>query len=313
MKHAAEARRVAVVVNTGSRLGAASYDQAVRRLSDSGVPVVTTEAVTEGSAMRSTLERVLAQDHDLVVVGGGDGTLSTAAGLIAGTEVTLGVLPLGTANDFARTLQVPGDLDAACRTLADGAVVDVDVGRVDGHPLLNVASVGLAVGVTEALTARLKRFFGPLAYPVATARAYRQHRPFRARLEFPDGDHAPVELSDLLQVTVGNGRYYGGGHAIAPAAGIDDHKLDVVAIVRGRMPEHVRIARRLRDGTFVEHDNVHYLTSRRLHLTTEPPSPVTVDGELVSTTPTRFAIERNALHVVVPADSTAATLDGPRA
>ncbi|WP_084789569.1 lipid kinase [Saccharomonospora iraqiensis] len=313
LREAAEARRVAVVVNTGSRRGAEHYGPVVRRLARTGLPVVTTHAVTDGAEMEPTLRQVIDADHDLIVVGGGDGTLSTAAGLLAGTDRTLGILPLGTANDFARTLHVPADPVTACHALAEGRVVDVDVGRVDGEPLLNVASVGLAVGVTEALTARLKKFLGPLAYPVATARAYRQHRPFRARLEFPDGDHEPVDLDDLLQVTVGNGRYYGGGNAISPTAGIDDHELDLVAIVRGSLPEHVTIARRLRDGTFVRHDNVHYLTTRRVRLSTDPPSDVTVDGEIAGTTPTLFTIERNALHVVVPTGSTAATLDGARA
>ncbi|MGH3334129.1 MAG: lipid kinase [Nocardioidaceae bacterium] len=313
MREAAEAQRVAVVVNAASRRGAAAFEQAVERLTRAGVPVVSRHAVSDGTRLTATLERVVDEGHDLIVVGGGDGTVGCAAGLVAGTEATLGVLPLGTANDFARTLQLPDDLDTACDTLAHGKVVDIDLGHVDGRPFLNVASVGLSVGVTEALSPRLKRRLGPLAYPVATLRAYRRHEPFTARLEFPDGDREPIELADLLQVAVGNGRHYGGGNAVSPTAGIDDHVLDVYAIERGRLREHVSIARLLKDGSFIEHDRVHHVTTRRVRLVTEPALPVNLDGEIAATTPSLFEIERNAVHVVVPQHATSATLDGRRA
>lgn len=313
MKEAREARRVAVVVNTASRRGAVAYETALRHLDAAGVPVVSRHAVTDAADLPAVLDGVIADGHDLVVVGGGDGTVGCAAGKVAGTEVTLGVLPLGTANDFARTLEVPSDVATACATLAEGIVVDVDLGRVDGCPFLNVASVGLSVGVTQALSPALKRRLGPLAYPVATLRAYRRHEPFTARLEFPDGDHAPLDLPDLLQVAVGNGRHYGGGNAVSPTAGIDDHLLDVYAIVRGRLREHVSIARFLKDGSFVEHDRVHHLTSRRVRLVTDPALPVNLDGEIAAATPSLFEIERNAVHVVVPRGSTGAVLDGARA
>lgn len=313
MKDAREATSVAVVVNTGSRRGATAYDEVVRQLTRSGLPVARTHAVTTGAELDATLHEVIAEGHDYVVVGGGDGTVSCAAGKAAGTDVTLGVLPLGTANDLSRTLEIPSDLAAACSTLADGKVVDIDLGRADGRPFLNVASAGLSVGVTEALTPWLKRRLGPLAYPVATLRAYRRHQPFRARLEFPDGDQDPIEVDDLLQVAVGNGRHYGGGNAVSPTAGIDDHILDVYAIVRGRLREHVSIARLLKDGSFIHHDRVHHVTTRSLRLVTEPELPVNLDGEIAATTPTLFEIERNAVHVVVPRDATSAELDGRRA
>jgi YegS/Rv2252/BmrU family lipid kinase len=313
MKVAREARSAAVVVNAGSRRGAAVHELAVDKMKAAGVPVDAVHPVMSGAELAATLDRVIGEGYDLVVVGGGDGTVSCAAGRVAGTDVTLGVLPLGTANDFARTLEIPGDLDAACAAVADGKVVDIDLGRANGQPFLNVASAGLSVAVTEALSPRLKKHLGPLAYGVATLRAYRRHRPFRARLEFPDGDHEPMDLDDLLQVAVGNGRHYGGGNAVSPTAGIDDHILDVYAIVRGRLREHVSIARLLKDGSFIEHDRVHHVTSRRVRLTTEPALPVNLDGEIAATTPTLFEIERNAVHVVVPQTSTAAALDGRRA
>ena len=312
MRYAEDARSAAVVVNTGSRRGAAAYAEAVERLTAEGVPVRSATAVSRGADIADVVARAVAEGHDLVVVGGGDGTIACAADVVAGTEVTLGVLPLGTANDFARTLQLPSDVADACAALAHVQVVDVDLVRVDGRAYLNVASAGLSVGVIEALTPGLKRRLGPLAYPVATLRAYRRHRPFAARLEFPAGDHETLELDDLLQVAVGNGRHYGGGNAVSPTAGIDDHLLDVYAIVRGRLRDHVSIARLLKDGSFVHHDRVHHVTTRALRLVTDPELPVNLDGEIAARSPATFTVERNALHVVVPRESTAASLDGAR-
>ena len=313
MRQASEARKVAVVVNAASRRGAAGYERAVELLGHAGVPVATKRAVASGSELSGAVEQAVADGHDLVVVGGGDGSVGGAAGVIAGTEVALGVLPLGTANDFARTVQVPSELEAACETLAHGKVVDIDLGRVDGRAYVNVALVGLSVGVTRALTAELKRRLGPVAYPVAALRAYAQHQPFSARLEFPGSDLEALEFDDLLQVAVGNGRHYGGGNTMSPTAGIDDDLLDVYAIVRGRLWDHVSIARLLKDGTFIEHERVHHLTTRQVRLVTEPSLPVNLDGEIVTNTPSVFEIERNAVNVVVPQHATSAAIDGPRA
>ncbi|MFI2565617.1 lipid kinase [Paenarthrobacter sp. NPDC018779] len=311
MTSARDVRSAAVVINAASRRGAAATDAAVAAMREAGLPLSSVHAVSSGAELGAALERVIAEEHDLVVVGGGDGTVSFAAGLLAGTEIALGVLPLGTANDLARTLEIPSGLAEACAVVADGKIVDIDLGRANGKPFLNVASVGLSVGVTEALSPRLKKHIGPLAYGVATVQAYARHQPFRARLEFPDGDHQTLELEDLLQVAVGNGRHYGGGNTVSPMAGIDDHTLDIYAILAAPLREHVKIARLLKDGSFVEHDRVYHLETRNVRLVTEPPLSVNLDGEIATETPTDFSVQRNAVHVVVPQGSTSATFDGP--
>jgi YegS/Rv2252/BmrU family lipid kinase len=216
----------------------------------------------------------------------------------------LGVLPLGTANDFARTLDLPPTLPAAISALATGKVVDIDLGRANGHPFLNVASLGLSVAATRALRPSIKRRLGPVAYPVSALVAYRRHRPFQARLEFPDGDGPPLDLGDLLQVGIGNGRHYGGGNTIAPDAGIDDSTLDVYAIRTGRLRDHLSVARLLRDGTLIHHEHVQHVVTRSVILTTDVPQPVNLDGEIVTTSPVDFRVQRNAIEVAVPAHIT---------
>ena len=299
--------RVAVVVNTAARAGARALpllESVLRPLARE----VSLRPAHDGAGLADALAAAMESDPDLLVVGGGDGTIGCAAEKVAHTRTALGVLPLGTANDFARTLEIPSTLTAAVDTLVQGKVVDVDLGRVDGRAYLNVASVGLSVAVTQRLTPGLKRRLGRFAYPAATLAAYRSHRPFAARLELDDG--GVLELGDLMQVAVGNGRHYGGGLTVAPGASIDDHLLDVYAVEQGRLRDHVSIARLLRDGHLVGHERVHHVTTRRLRMTTAEPLPVNLDGEVAATTPATFEVDRNALHVVVPADSRAAAMDG---
>jgi diacylglycerol kinase family enzyme len=216
---------------------------------------------------------------------------------------------LGTANDFARTLQIPPGLEEACETVAHGKVVDVDLGLAGENFYVNVASVGVGVEVTRALSPRLKKSVGPLAYPVAAIKAFFKHEPFAARFGFPDGDHEPAEYDRLLQVAVGNGRFYGGGMVVAPGAGIDDRYLDVYAIRHGRKRDLVSVARYLKSDNFVESESVDHFRTRRVLLGTEPELPVNVDGELVARTPKEFSLAPNALRVIVPEASTAARRD----
>lgn len=299
--------RVAVVVNTAARSGARALPLVERALRDVADELVVHPA-HGGPELVEALAAATRAEPDLLVVGGGDGTVARAAEMVAHTSTTLGVLPLGTANDFARTLEIPTTLVAAVGTLVSGKVVDVDLGRVDGRAYLNVASVGLSVAVTQRLTPALKRRLGRFAYPAATLAAYRAHRPFAARLELDDG--GVLEVADLMQVAVGNGRHYGGGLTVAPRASIDDHLLDVYAVERGRLLDHVSVARLLRTGHMVDHDRVHHVTARRLRLVTDEPLAVNLDGEIAATTPATFEVDRNALHVVVPAASRAARMDG---
>lgn len=314
-----------VVLNVGSRRGTGAARELERLLvgrAEAGLVLGEVVEVASGPELLTALDRVLATAPPLVAVAGGDGTICAAAERVAGTGTVLGVLPTGTANDFARTLGL-GSLADAVAALTSGRVVDVDLGRVETRPgdegradrqaFLNVASCGLSSGVTEMLSPGLKRRLGPLAYPVATLRAYRRHVDFSAVLEFPEGDHDRLELHHVLQVSVGNGRHYGGGNTVSPAASVDDGALDVSVIVRGSLRDQARWARGLRNGSVVEHERVLHLTTRRLRLATDEPRPLNLDGELALATPVELSVDRNAVHVLVGPHSRAATYDAAEA
>jgi diacylglycerol kinase (ATP) len=299
----------ALIVNTRSRTGERAFFQALDHLQEMHVPLGVTYPIRDPARLPEAVQEVLGDGYEFLILGGGDGTVSSVVDFLADRGTLLGLLPLGTANDFARTLDIPEDIEEACKVIANGKVVDIDLGLAGDNFYVNVASVGLSVEATRALSPWLKKSTGPLAYPVAAIRAFLKHEPFSARLTFPEGDHEPVEYDRLLQVAVGNGRFYGGGMIVALESGIDDKTLDIYAIDLGRRRDLIGAVRYLKSGDFIKTDGVHNFRTPRVRLETDPDLPVNIDGEVVTRTPQDFSVAQNALSVLVPQDSTAARQD----
>lgn len=312
-QEATEAGRTVLIVNTRSRSGREAFEQARETLFAQGVMLAESIAVTRPQRLASLVEQAVRDGARRVLVGGGDGTLSCAAAHLVGRDVTLGVLPLGTANDFARNLGLEPTVEAACRAIAGGHVVNVDVGLANGRPFLNAASLGLATAIAKRLTKELKQRAGKLAYPVAAAAEAWSHAPFRIRLRTQEGETLDQEV---LQLVIGNGRYHGAGNMVSPDGTLDDRRLDVYAVLSpaceagteetglGRLQDLgtlARVALKLKKGEHVEHPQVVSLRTRGLELTAEPVQDVNADGELVGKTPMRFEVRPAALRVFAPA------------
>lgn len=290
----------ALVVNAEARSGAEAFEQARHVLEGAGIALGMCVALTDPRQLGETVHAALDAGHSPIIIGGGDGSISAAADVLARHRAVLGILPLGTANDFAHTLGIPCDLEAACAVIAHGEVVEVDLGCVGEVHYLNQASMGLVGKVTEVLPHWLKRLSGPLAYPISTAVAFTRFEPFDAVLRFPAGEHRPVRLRRLLQLGVGNGHYYGGGAVIAPEACPDDGLLDIYAIRLGRWRALLSVAAALRTGEYVRRRGVRYFRATAVEVETDRPLKVIADGEPEMETPCRYSIAPAALRVLAP-------------
>ena len=171
-------RRALLLVNRQARQGRESFDQAVGQLREAGLEP-TEEPTDQGPAgvIRGYRDRV-----DLVVVGGGDGTLKSAVDGLVDAHLPLGILPLGTANDLARTQGIPADLPGAGRVIAGGHTRRIDLGWVNGKHFFNVASIGLTAQITRRLTREIKVRWGVLSYPLIALQVIWNARPFRAEI-----------------------------------------------------------------------------------------------------------------------------------
>jgi len=288
-------RRVLLLVNLNSRRGAVAGPEVARLLRAQGLEV-RLEPTASREAVTMLIEAARGQ-VDAVVVGGGDGSLNAALPGLLSTGLPLGVLPLGTANDFARTLAIPADPGAAARVIAAGAVRRADVGVVNGLPFLNVASLGLSGDLARRLTGAGKRRWGRLSYLTAALQVLAGARPFRAVLV---AQGAAVRVK-TYQIAVGNGRYYGGGLPVRHDARVDDGRLDLYSLefkAAWRLLPAALALRRGRQGAWRE---VRDISCIRFQVRTRRARPVNLDGELLTSTPARFEILPGALAVFAPA------------
>src|SRR5919202_1186696 len=134
--------RAALVVNTRSRTGERAFFRALDRLQELDIQLGVTYAIRDPTRLSETVREVLDDGYRFLILGGGDGSVSSVVDFLAGRDAVLGLLPLGTANDFARTLGIPEDVEGACKTIAGGKIVDVDLGLAGDTHYVNVASVG---------------------------------------------------------------------------------------------------------------------------------------------------------------------------
>ncbi|MGV2345028.1 MAG UNVERIFIED_CONTAM: lipid kinase [Methylobacterium ajmalii] len=296
-----------MLLNPRSRSGSAdAAEAAVRRLEAGGMALVRRPMGGQEDVTRVIQD--LAGAVEGIVVGGGDGSVNAVLEGALAAKLPLGILPLGTANDLARTLGIPTDPPAAAGVIQAGHCRRIDLGRVNGHLFANVASLGLSVELTRRLTAPLKRRWGRFGYPIAAAQALIHAKPFVAEVRC-----GPLsERMSVRQIAVGNGVFYGGGMSVYEAAQIDDGCLDFYSLEAHRRWWLLPVLLFLRGGRQRGLPGVRAFCSLDpIHIRTEPPLPVNTDGEITTTTPALFEVLPRALTVFTPAPSAPATPASP--
>lgn len=287
-------RRSLLLVNRHSRRGHETLSQVVTQLQGLGFELFeeSTEKPQElPNIIRSYRDRV-----DLVIIGGGDGTLNAAIEGLVDTQLPLGILPLGTANDLARTLQIPQSIPQACQVIATGHSQRIDLGKVNHKHFFNVASLGLSVQITRQLDKQAKRTWGVLAYAATAIQVIWKTRPFRAEIRIGE-DSIRVKT---VQIAVGNGRYYGGGMAVADDAAINDQRLDLYSLEYQHWWQILLLVPALWRGTHANWSGVRSLQGQEFDIYTRKAHPINADGEIVTYTPAKFRLIPKAVAVFVP-------------
>lgn len=291
-----EPRLTGLLINAGARRGALAEAAVIAALRRHGLAPGHLARVRRPRGLVPAVDAMLKLGVDRLIVGGGDGTLGTVAPRLARRNVVLGVIPLGTANDFARTLGIPGQVAAAAEIAAAGHIRDVDLGRANDAYFLNVASIGMSVSATSQLSGWVKRRLGGLAYLYAGARVFARHSNFRVRVvNGPDS----IETS-AHQLVVANGRFYGGGVLVARQSTLEDGMLHAYALgTRGRW-QLLRTVAMLRLGVPIDRPGDFFLQTPSLRVETSPHLNVNCDGEIRARTPVTFSVEPGALKVLAP-------------
>ena len=290
--------RALLLVNPRARRGAEGTEEVAARLRDAGLDLVV-EPSDDPSACPDLIRRH-APSVDRVVVAGGDGSLNNAVQVLVEVGLPLAIIPFGTANNLARTVGVPLDLDGAATAAAGSHRRVVDLGRVNGRWFCTTASIGLSVQITEELSPDTKRRWGPVAYALTAVKVLRRRPPFHADIVWEGGRRR----TRTVQIVVGNGRHYGAALAVAPDAAIDDARLDLYSLEVNHWWELLMLAPSLKGGTHVHRREVEALRARAFEILTRRPMPIDLDGELGAETPARFEVVPRALEVFTPEPGT---------
>jgi YegS/Rv2252/BmrU family lipid kinase len=293
----ASGKQAVLLVNTHSRRGAALYEAASERLAARGFDLLGSFPVEDPRRLVDTIHEAVALDAPLLIVGGGDGTVSDVAGHLAYRNTALGVLPLGTTNNFARNMGLPFELEAAIDVLTSGKVADIDLGQIGDHYFGNVASIGLTVEVARNVSGSLKHRIGRFAYVVAGAQQLMRHQPFKVTISTEDARHD----FHTHQLIIANGGFHG-GRRIADDASVEDRELTIFPIGDYRRASAVSSLLSFEYGRARSVEEGHFISTSEAMIVTEPDRDIEIDGEILSRTPVRVAVACEALRVMVPTD-----------
>ena len=242
---------------------------------------------------RAAAERAVEEGFTTIVAAGGDGTVNEVVNGIAGSDVALGILPVGTMNVFAAELGLPSDLDEAWAIIRAGRTRKVDLVRANSRYFVQLAGVGLDAQVVEETSWNFKKNFGPLSYLISAAQIAAR-KPPRLLVE---ADGLEREGSFVL---IGNGRYYGGPVAFFKDARNDDGLLDVLIFKNLGYLDIVRYLGTVIVGKHTGLSDVEYFQTKKATVRSAQEVPVEVDGEAVMRLPVTFRISSRKLRVVVP-------------
>jgi diacylglycerol kinase (ATP) len=297
-------RRALLLVNEHSRSGGRAISNVIDVLQRGGLDVETRTFAKKHPIPGTIRER--AGEFDCVIIGGGDGTLNEVAPALVETGLPLGILPLGTANDLARTLGIDADPIAAAHIIVDGHSRMFDLGEVNGKLFWNVASIGVTTDLTRRMSKFLKRLSGRMAYGIAAARTLPHMRSFPAELQH-DGR---TEHLRTVQVSVGNGRFQGGNIVVDEQARADDGLLHVYCLeVRSRW-RLLTLLPALRRGRHGQSADVRSFACTELLVRTRRPECVVADGVEIARTPARFRSKPAAARIYVPAGAASDPMPG---
>lgn len=287
--------RILLIVNAHARRGAEPLDAALDAFAAAGISVIE-ERVARGRDAPAVIRRH-AGEIDAIVLAGGDGTVHSAAEALVELGLPIGILPLGTANDLARAVDLPFDPRAAAEIIAAGTTRNVDVGAVNGKLFLNVAHIGLGAALADGLMRKMKKRLGPFAYTLAAGRALFGLRAFRAEI-VAGAERLAVRT---FGITVGNGRFFGGTGVVAEAAEIDDGIFHIFALKTRNPLRLALLLPRLLSGRHGRSKWVHTMVASEVEVRTVRPMKIRADGKTVAETPASFRVRPGALAVFAPA------------
>lgn len=288
-------RQAVLVVNAHSRKGRDLFREAVTRLRSAGVELIDAHAVRRPEEMPQIVKAAVRNKAPMVIVGGGDGSLSGTVDELVGHDCVFALLPLGTANSFARSLGIPLDLEGAVEVIATGRRRRVDLGRIDGDYFVNCAAMGVSPMIGDGIPPRLKRVLGRLGYLIWALYCLARYRPFLLTVD----DGREKSRIWVTEVRIANGAFHGGVELVEEAE-VDSGEI-VVQAVTGQSTLRLIWDWVARYWKLPARDAVaEEFRGTRLSIDARPRQRISIDGEVLARTPCIAEVAGKAIEVAVP-------------
>jgi YegS/Rv2252/BmrU family lipid kinase len=288
-------RSAVLIVNVRSRKGRAMYRHALGKLRDAGLEIIAGHAIRDPHALPHIVKQAVEGGAPMVIVGGGDGSLSCSVDMLVGHDTVFALLPLGTANSFARTLGIPLDLDGAIEVIAHGRRRRVDLGMIDHDYFANCAAIGISPLIGETIPHGLKKWLGRPGYLAWALFQLTRFKPF----ELTVGEGATAETIEALEVRIANGPYHGGAEVVDDAE-VDSGEIVVQAVI-GRNWWQLGWSWLLTVlRLHARKQTTREFHGRELRIATDPPLPISIDGEVLAHTPVTARVAHRVIEVAAP-------------
>jgi diacylglycerol kinase (ATP) len=286
-------RKLCIIFNPGAKGEKAALQEAELRDLVGEAPILT---ATEAEMIQASAAAAVQDGYDPIIAAGGDGTVNAVVNGIAGADVTLGVLPVGTMNVFAYEVGIRSNqLRKSWEMLQEGEPKMVDLALANRRYFVQLAGVGLDALTVQETNSRMRKTIGPVSYVFAAAQAIGRPAPMIG-LQFADGSE-----SSGCFVLIGNGRFYGGPIALFRDARNDDGLLDILIFKHQTYLDILRYLQGILIGNHIEMPDIEYRQTPSLRVLSDPTVPLELDGDVAGSTPVEFRIARDQLRVIAVA------------
>ena len=288
-------KNVVVVVNTHSRAGKKNFSQTKSILKQNNITVSHYHKIRKPSKIDKVMMQIMKDKVDLLILGGGDGTISTVVDYLAYKDTVLGLLPLGTSNSFVRSLKIPLDLNEAINVIIKGKTKKVDLGMINNDYFANTANIGLSALIAKNVSREIKRKFGRMGYIMAGFYHFMKHVAFDVII-ITDKEKLSFKA---LEIIIANGRYQNGVR-IAPTSDVANNNITLMVVKGEDKMDLIKLWTRALLKKSIDLKNVVTLTNQNFYIETFPHKRVDVDGEITTKTPIKVSVASQSLKVRVP-------------
>jgi YegS/Rv2252/BmrU family lipid kinase len=292
---AALPKQAVLIVNAMSRSGADVFDEVRTKLIAAGIDLIEAHAIYNPDDIEPAVRSAVAR-APMVILGGGDGSLSSNVDFFVGHDVVFAFVPLGTANSFAGSLGIPKDVDSAIDVIAHGERKWIDLGLINDDYFVNAAAIGLSPMIAQTVPHKLKRYLGKAGYLIWAFWCALRFRPFKIIIENADGH---TEKFWATEARIANGSHHGGVELIESQK-VDSGEI-VIQAVTGRSILGLAwswfatiLKLRSRHGTMRE------FRGTSMKLNTRPHLKISIDGEVCAKTPVTVSIARHVIEIAAP-------------